>query len=1039
MKQTRLWVLLVLTTVAAVAAVAAGVTPPTDLSLRGIVEWVGVGGHIASGTTNPAYTQPVGTRFTNLSDPSRPIDYRHTGSAWRALWTWNHRLLSNLDYVTSGHGIVPVAAGGTGATNTTDALRYLGAEPASTCIRADGSDPDAAWIDFVATDTKPAFAAGRLFWDTDDECLSFYGAATDTINQVGQEMWIHVKNPGVATLTNGSVVYMTHPDTGKEPYAYLAQADASDTSRVIGVCTHDIPPDSTGIATIFGLVRDVNTDGMTPGEKVYLSATVPGSFSMTVPPAPATSMLVGYVMKAHATAGVIYVRLQLNGALTRATFWDDVYMADTVTFATAPVFSTPLQTREALGFPSSVGKANYVLAVGTDTTTLYWSPVGGGGGGGVSDHSLLTNLDYALSGHTGFAASTDLPNNASFTLAGLGEKSYWSLTDLPSFGTMASETATNYVATDTFTGHTDATAAHGVGEIAGIDDIPLNASFSFDLLSDSPDYTGNGGKVLALNAEGTALQWTAVAGVGSMSHATLSDLDYAGSGHTGFAASSDLAAYQPIASMSDYALDTDIPNNASFTLTGLSEKSYWSLTDLPTFGTMASETATDYLKVADLPPIPNNASFSFAGLSDVPTYTAQAGKVLAVNSTEDGIEWIEAGSGSGTTTLASLTDVPAFSGNENRVLSIASDGSTLFWAGVAEIDPYATCSYTVLPQTTRDAYASWSSDLVATYIVNRSVLAPIDDGYFHGSVMMPDDRVLLVPNNGANIYTYDPHLGTLQAGPAHGQGGLAFHGAVVGPNGKVYLLPRRADYIGIYDIALRTYTNSVAVESSDECFFGGVIAPNGKIILVPGSLGCIGVYDILTNTYSRGPSIGATNYEFLGAVLMPDGNVCLVPHNYDYVGLYNVASNTFSNGPSHGEGDLAFWGGVCAPNGKIILIPRRSSYIGIYDPVANTYTRGPAHGRGDHAFCGGCIGADGMVVLSPLNSDYIGIYDPVANTYTNGPLLSSSVDSLCSGATLMPDGDIFLCPMNFDYASIFEGAAGPVDLNTCLSPFLNKF
>lgn len=375
MKQTRLLVLILLT---AIGAVAAAVTPPTDLSLRGIVEWVGVGGHIASGTTNPAYTQPVGTRFTNLSDPSRPVDYRHTGSAWRALWTWNHRSLSNLDYVTSGHGIVPVAAGGTGATNTTDALRYLGAEPASTCIRADGSDPDASFIDFAATDTALAWAPGRLHWDNDDQCLAFGGEATDTWNQIGQEFWIHVKNPGVATLTNGSVVYMTHPETGKEPCAYLAQANSSDTSRVIGVCTHDISPDSDGYVTILGLVRDVNTAGMTPGEKVYLSATTAGSFTMTVPPAPNTVMLVGYVMKAHAVAGLIYVRLQLNGSLNRANFWDDVYMADTVTFATAPVFSAPLQTREAIGFPSSTGKANYVLAVGTDTDELYWTAPGAG-------------------------------------------------------------------------------------------------------------------------------------------------------------------------------------------------------------------------------------------------------------------------------------------------------------------------------------------------------------------------------------------------------------------------------------------------------------------------------------------------------------------------------------------------------------------------------------------------------------------------------------------------------------------------------------
>lgn len=56
---------------------------------------------------------------------------------------------------------------------------------------------------------------------------------------------------------------------------------------------------------------------------------------------------------------------------------------------------------------------------------------GGGGGGGTTDHSALNNLPYAQSGHTGFAASTDVPNNASFTLAGLGTKPFSAITDKP--------------------------------------------------------------------------------------------------------------------------------------------------------------------------------------------------------------------------------------------------------------------------------------------------------------------------------------------------------------------------------------------------------------------------------------------------------------------------------------------------------------------------------------------------------------------------------------------------------------------------------
>lgn len=60
-----------------------------------------------------------------------------------------------------------------------------------------------------------------------------------------------------------------------------------------------------------------------------------------------------------------------------------------------------------------------------------WHAISSGGGGGTTDHSALNNLPYAQSGHTGFAASTDVPNNASFTLAGLGAKPFSAITDKP--------------------------------------------------------------------------------------------------------------------------------------------------------------------------------------------------------------------------------------------------------------------------------------------------------------------------------------------------------------------------------------------------------------------------------------------------------------------------------------------------------------------------------------------------------------------------------------------------------------------------------
>lgn len=170
-------------------------------------------------------------------------------------------------------------------------------------------------------------------------------------------------------------------------------------------------------------------------------------------------------------------------------------------------------------------------------------------------------------------------------------------TSVHGLGTMSLASTTDYVATDTFAAHTGnisnphsvtysqvgaepagavathaaLTDAHGVSKVAGVEDLPNNASFT-------------------------------LAGLSEHSYSNLTD-------------------------------KPEIPNNASFTLSGLSEHSYTSLTDLPTFGSMASETATDYLKASDLPDFSDlssaatgNATFSYT--FDVATLTVGGVDVL---------------------------------------------------------------------------------------------------------------------------------------------------------------------------------------------------------------------------------------------------------------------------------------------------------------------------------------------------------------------------------------------------------------------------
>jgi len=61
---------------------AAPVYQPVNLSLLGIVEWLELGGAIASGTGTLPAVASEGARYTDLTTPTAPIDYRSTGGAW---------------------------------------------------------------------------------------------------------------------------------------------------------------------------------------------------------------------------------------------------------------------------------------------------------------------------------------------------------------------------------------------------------------------------------------------------------------------------------------------------------------------------------------------------------------------------------------------------------------------------------------------------------------------------------------------------------------------------------------------------------------------------------------------------------------------------------------------------------------------------------------------------------------------------------------------------------------------------------------------
>ena len=292
---------------------------------------------------------------------------------------------------------------------------------------------------------------GQLWWDSEAETVSIKMAGTAVELQVGQESYVRALNDTGSTLEDGVVVYISGV-ASDTPTIALAQADAAATSDgLLGVVTEDILDGATGYVTIAGLVRGIKTDfdcdgaALAPGDLLYLCSTVPGGVVKTVTTSPDHQVKIGTVIKAHATEGIILVRIEigqhlmeLHDVLLDSLADRDIFEYD----ATAGVWKNFINpntiTKEPTGFadPTNTGVA-YDSTARTITLT----------------HSSGT-IVYYVNGvrYTKSSPFVSDPHDEAedfYFLAMEGATATWS-TEFPGFDNGAYVAYVNYGATDKY-------------------------------------------------------------------------------------------------------------------------------------------------------------------------------------------------------------------------------------------------------------------------------------------------------------------------------------------------------------------------------------------------------------------------------------------------------------------------------------------------------------------------------------------------------------------------------------------------------------
>lgn len=228
-----------------------------------------------------------------------------------------------------GWKIVPVSAGGTGATNATDARANLVAAKSgnnadiTSLTGITGGIESPTYVQFETAAT-PTISTGTMGWNSTDQTLDL-GMDYGVIQQIGEETYARVQNNTGVTITNGTVVGFAGATTNALQVApYLADG-SSPSLYILGVMTHDLPDSGEkGYCTVWGFVRGINTSGFSVGDVLYASPSVAGGLTNVKPTAPNNVIPIAACIVSNATAGVIFVRptiqqMQYYGQFSKTT------------------------------------------------------------------------------------------------------------------------------------------------------------------------------------------------------------------------------------------------------------------------------------------------------------------------------------------------------------------------------------------------------------------------------------------------------------------------------------------------------------------------------------------------------------------------------------------------------------------------------------------------------------------------------------------------------------------------------------------------
>lgn len=253
-------------------------------------------------------------------------------------------------------------------------------------------------IDHLDFDTTPVAtgAIGRLVWNDADGTLDLGAKGGNVTLHIGQKQLIRIVNKTTANLlaANYQCVKISGAQ-GQRPKVALALANNdANSADTIGLVNETINDNQEGFVCTSGTITNINTTGSLQGETwvdgdvLYLSGITAGALTNIKPAAPTHTVIVGFVIYAHANQGKIYVKVDNGYEIdelhnvkidsvadknvlrynTSLGVWENVAQ----TALTAGIANTVDNTNSASNLSFWTGSQAQYNALSPDSNTLYF-------------------------------------------------------------------------------------------------------------------------------------------------------------------------------------------------------------------------------------------------------------------------------------------------------------------------------------------------------------------------------------------------------------------------------------------------------------------------------------------------------------------------------------------------------------------------------------------------------------------------------------------------------------------------------------------